>query len=175
MVSLLVMACQRSVAEAPRAEQVPGASGSPGASGTPAGSGPQSYAEVPGSRRWNGSQIQWRSWDDGLAESRRTGRPMIAVLHATWCRTCRSYRRIFYTFAAVEKAKQVVMVLVDVDQQAEIANKLTPDGRYVPRNFAIDARGMPRLEIVSSNPKYKYFLDPSQPSGFTAFVDRVLQ
>lgn len=107
-----------------------------------------------------GDQIAWRGLDEGLAEAKSLGRPLMLVVHASWCGRCRELKPRFSDPALVQASERFVMVNLDQDEEPQ-ALRYGPDGQYVPRVLFLDAQG--RVDASLSNAarsKYKYFYMP---------------
>lgn len=107
-----------------------------------------------------GDQIAWRGLDEGLAEAAKLGRPLMLVVHASWCPRCRELKQRFFDPTLAETSDRFVMVNLDQDQSPE-ALRHGPDGQYIPRILFFDPQG--RLDPELQNPrggKYKYFYTP---------------
>jgi protein-disulfide reductase (glutathione) len=84
-----------------------------------------------------GDDIAWRGFDEGLAEAAKLARPMMLVVHASWCGQCKALKPKFSDPEIEQLSQQFVMVNVDQDQ-APRALEFAPDGTYVPRVLFID-------------------------------------
>ncbi len=84
-----------------------------------------------------GEQIAWRGFEEGLAEAAKLARPMMLVVHASWCGQCKALKPAFANPELHALSEQFVMVNVDQDQ-APRALEFAPDGSYVPRVVFID-------------------------------------
>lgn len=107
-----------------------------------------------------GDQIAWRGLDEGLAEARSLGRPLMLVIHASWCPRCRELKPRFSDPALVDASERFVMVNLDQDEEPQ-SLRYGPDGQYVPRVLFLDAQG--RVDATLSNAsrrQYKYFYMP---------------
>lgn len=107
-----------------------------------------------------GDQIAWRSLDKGLKEAAALGRPLMLVVHASWCPRCRELKQRFFDPALAEASERMIMVNLDQDQSPE-ALRHGPDGQYIPRILFFDPSG--RLDPELQNPgrsAYKYFYTP---------------
>lgn len=73
--------------------------------------------------------VEWRSWDDGIAEARASGRPVLVDVYTDWCGWCKRMDRDVYGRADVRDylAKRFVTIKLD----AESGDKATLDGRTV--------------------------------------------
>jgi len=107
-----------------------------------------------------GEQIAWRGLDEGLTEARSLGRPLMLVVHTSWCPRCRELKPRFSDPALVETSERFVMVNIDQDEEPQ-SLRYGPDGQYVPRILFLDAQG--QVDATLSNAarnKYKYFYMP---------------
>jgi hypothetical protein len=126
---------------------------------------------APSGEGWNDGPIAWRSFDAGLAEARRTRKPLLLVLHAEWCSHCRIYSRVFSDPRVVAKARELVMVRVDVDRSPAVAARFALDGTYVPRSYFLTPDGAVLAEIDAKRPRYRYFFDENDPASILAGMD----
>jgi protein-disulfide reductase (glutathione) len=84
-----------------------------------------------------GDAIAWRSLDDGLAEAASDHRPLMLVVHASWCPKCKDLKPAFSERELVELSDRFVMVNVDQDLVPK-SLEFAPDGSYVPRVLFVD-------------------------------------
>lgn len=117
-----------------------------------------------GAEDWNDAKIQWRSYEDGLAEAKKTGKPMCLIFFTTWCPHCANYARVFQDPGLVEQAKNLVMVRVDADKRRDLSDQYKPDGAYIPRTFFLSPSGELDLSIDAGREKYKFFYDEHNPA-----------
>jgi protein-disulfide reductase (glutathione) len=108
---------------------------------------------------WNDSQIKWLSFDDGLREAGRTGKPILAVFYAEWCPHCAEYSQLFRDPEVVDRARDLVMVRVNSDEQPDISARYAPDGEYIPRTMVLRPDGALVASIHGGQRSYRYFLD----------------
>ena len=144
------------VQQRPQAEVVLDSAADPSAS--PAQIAPRRQATAPA--HGYGDQIAWRGLDEGLAEARSLGRPLMLVVHAAWCPRCKELRQRFFDPTLAETSDRFIMVNLDQDATPE-ALRHGPDGTYIPRVLFFDPQG--RVDPTLSNPgraKYKYFYMP---------------
>ena len=121
---------------------------------------------------FNGAEINWRDTKSGIYEASKTGRPVIMVLHATWCSACKRYRSVFKDPAIVAAAKDFVMILVDADKEKEINGAFSSDGTYVPRTLFIDPEGNVSETFVGRDPKYPHTIDSDHPAELLALMNK---
>ncbi|MBA3547550.1 MAG: thioredoxin family protein [Nannocystis sp.] len=107
-----------------------------------------------------GDKIAWRGLDEGLAEAKTLGRPLMLLVHAPWCGRCSDLKPRFFDPALVQASERFVMVNLDQDDEPQ-ALRYGPDGQYVPRVLFLDPQG--KVDATLSNAarsQYKYFYLP---------------
>src|SRR5499426_3577268 len=90
---------------------------------------------------WNDSGVKWRTFDEGLAEAKKTNKPVCLIFYTEWCPHCANYSKLFHDPKVVEKSKQFVMIRLDKDKNQELSKKYAPDGEYIPRTFFLSSTG----------------------------------
>ena len=124
---------------------------------------------------WNDANIKWLSYDEGLAEAKKSHRPICLIFFTTWCPHCKNYSGVFSDPEVVKKAKSFVMIRLDKDQNAEISKKYAPDGEYIPRTYFLSADGTLDPSLAETRDQFKYFYDEKSPSSLLAGMDRALK
>jgi protein-disulfide reductase (glutathione) len=76
--------------------------------------------------------IAWRHLDEGLAEAAKRRRPVMLLVHAAWCRSCRALEAAFASSRLVELSHELVMINLDQDREPR-SQEFALDGDYVPR------------------------------------------
>ncbi len=105
--------------------------------------------------------ITWRSLDVGLEEAKRSGRPLMLVVHTSWCSRCKALKPQFATADVERLAEHFVMVNVDQDEDERVM-RYGPDGTYIPRVMFLDPSGTLDPAIGNErSPKFKYFYTSS--------------
>ena len=84
-----------------------------------------------------GDAIAWRGLDEGLKEAATSHRPLMLVVHASWCPRCKELKPAFGERELVELSERFVMVNVDQDAVPQ-SLQFGPDGTYVPRVVFVD-------------------------------------
>lgn len=120
-----------------------------------------------------GNAIAWRSLDEGLAEAKADGRPLMLVVHASWCHRCKELKPKFSDEHLTALAERFVMVNADQDQTPSVL-AYAPDGTYIPRILFIDpATGT--LDEDLQNPersRYHYYYGPRD--DLTGMMEKAL-
>lgn len=102
-----------------------------------------------------GENINWVGYTEGVEESKISGKPMLLIIHKTWCSACKALKRkisISKTFE--ELSKQFVMVNSQDDEEPD-DELFDIDGDYVPRTFFIDSSGEIMADIYNTEVVYK--------------------
>lgn len=79
-----------------------------------------------------GEHIAWRYLDEGLSEAKSSGRPLMLVVHASWCGQCKRLKPAFKDKELAELSRHFVMVNADQDEVPKTLS-YAPDGSYLPR------------------------------------------
>ena len=107
-----------------------------------------------------GDQIIWRSWSGALEIGKELGKPIMVVLHKSWCPTCKSFKPVFANSEVIHKmSTHFIMVNVQEEQEPINESKLNVDGNYVPRIIFLDSQSNVLKDAVNKhgNPNYKYY------------------
>lgn len=124
---------------------------------------------------WNDGAIQWRSYADGLAEAKKTSKPVVLIFFTEWCPHCTKYSGLFHDEKVVAKAKDFVMIRLDKDKEGELSGKYAPDGEYIPRTFFLSPGGEVWSSIKAPRDKYAHFFNPQQSGELLAAMDSALK
>ncbi len=114
---------------------------------------------------WNGTQIDWVDYDQGLARAKTQHKPVCLVFFATWCPHCKNYSHVFEDPRVVVEAKKFVMVHIDVDRQPDVARRYSLDGSYIPRTYFISPTGKVARDIRAPRDRFQYFYDEHDPAS----------
>ena len=120
---------------------------------------------------FNDEGIEWLALDEGLARARADGKPVLLVVHATWCPRCREYRAQFFDERVTAHGGDVVFVLVDQDREPRAASRYAPDGNYIPRTMVLAPGGGIVKKINAHRDDYRYFISPRQPGDLLRYLD----
>lgn len=122
---------------------------------------------------WNDKAVQWRSYDEGIGEAKKAGKPILLIFYTDWCPHCTKYSAVFHDDAVIAKSKNFVMVRVNKDDNAELSGKYAPDGQYIPRTFFLKSDAS-LMGVKTPRDKYQYFYNPQGPAELLAAMDKAL-
>ena len=92
-------------------------------------------------RGWN-DEIEWYNYEDGLALSKESGKPVMIVLHKTWCGACKRLKPQFAASAEIQElSKNFVMVNAEDDEAPHADTRYQADGGYIPRIYFANSDG----------------------------------
>lgn len=121
-----------------------------------------------------GDAIAWRHLDEGLAEAKSDGRPLMLVVHASWCTQCKALKPAFSDERLAALSERFVMVNADQDQTPAVLS-YAPDGSYIPRVLFIDPTTGNADESLR-NPqrsRYHYYYGPQD--DLPAMMEKALE
>ena len=129
-----------------------------------------------GMTQWNSANIQWLSFEDGLAVAKRSKRPVCLIFYTTWCPHCANYAKVFHNPEVVKKAKSFVMIRIDQDKNPALSKQYSPDGSYIPRTFFLSPDGRLDKTLTSAQyPPNQYLYHESLPGHILGGMDRALK
>ena len=107
-----------------------------------------------------GEGIEWKTWTEGKSIAKETGRPLMVVLHKSWCPACKSLKPKFAASQPIEKlSSQFVMVNAKEGEKPIDDSKFNIDGQYIPRIIFLDSNENVLADVINEdgNPQYKYY------------------
>jgi protein-disulfide reductase (glutathione) len=107
------------------------------------------------SNGWN-DNIDWMKMDEGEKLSQSSNKPLMLVIHKSWCGACKALKAQFSVSKEIEELSNA-FVMVNTMEPTDV--KFAPDGGYIPRILFIDPQGTVLNDIYneSGNPQYKYY------------------
>ena len=124
---------------------------------------------------WNDGQVAWKDYEGGLAAAKKEKKPVCLVFYTEWCPHCGNFSHVFHDPKVVERSKELVMVRLDKDKNAELSKQYAPDGEYIPRTFFLGPDGKLASDIHAPREKYLYFYDEKDPASVLAGMDEALK
>lgn len=124
---------------------------------------------------WNDAGIEWREYDQGLAEAKESGTPVCLIFYTDWCPHCTKYSGVFHDAKVVEESKKFVMIRLDKDAHASLSSKYAADGEYIPRTFFLSPAGVLDTDIHEARENYRYFYNTSAPESLLRAMGEALK
>jgi len=116
--------------------------------------------------KWNGTQIEWQSYEAGLVRAKAEHKPICLVFYADWCPGCKEYDRMFEDPRVIERAGDLVMIHVNGDERADLDRKFEAGGRFFPRTYFLTQDGVLLKGVQAPDGSYAY--DKYDPAGLLA-------
>jgi len=109
-------------------------------------------------RGWN-NNIDWLNFDDGLKASKAEQKPMMLLIHKSWCGACKKLKPKFAEDKQIEELSKNFIMVNTLDEEEPTEKQYSPDGGYIPRILFLDSEGKVDTSIVNKfgNPNYRYF------------------
>ncbi len=78
----------------------------------------------------NSAAIDWRKdFQEALALSRETGKPLLLDFTAVWCQPCREMEKTFWVRGdVIERMKSFIAVKIDYDKEKSLVNRFSVSG-----------------------------------------------
>jgi len=124
------------------------------------------------SNGWN-DDIKWQTLDDAKAAAKENGKPIMLVIHKSWCGACKSLKPKFAADKEIEKLSDKFNMVNTIDDDEPKGDQYSPDGGYIPRILFMDTEGTVMTQHINKggNDKYKYYYPAT--SGIVAAMKRV--
>ncbi|CAB4005826.1 Thioredoxin domain-containing 12, partial [Paramuricea clavata] len=107
-----------------------------------------------------GERIDWLTFEEGQKESKKSGKPMMIIIHKTWCGSCTNLKPKFAASDEIlELSKNFIMVNTEDDEEPK-DSKFVVDGAYIPRIFFVEPSGRVMNEVWNEGtafPHVKYY------------------
>ncbi|ODN04447.1 Thioredoxin domain-containing protein 12 [Orchesella cincta] len=106
-----------------------------------------------------GKHIPWSRLDDGLAAAKDEGKPLMLIIHKSWCGACKSLKPKFRDSQKIAKLSKEFIMVNTMDEDEPPMDIYKPDGGYVPRILFFDPEGELLKDVINEegNPEYKYY------------------
>ncbi|KAK3089631.1 hypothetical protein FSP39_005211 [Pinctada imbricata] len=106
-----------------------------------------------------GDHIDWKTLDDGMYLSKEQNKPLMLVIHKSWCGACKALKPKFAESEKIKELSQHFIMVNAGDDDEPRDDQYTPDGGYIPRVLFLDPEGKVRKEYynVDGNANYKYY------------------
>ncbi len=117
------------------------------------------------------ADIHWlTSLDEAVALAEKQNKPIMIDFMAEWCPPCKKMEKTTFNQPdVIEKAKSFVTLRIDVDEQAEVANK------YHCNAEKYGGIGIPNILFMTHKEKrLKHIIGYQAPESLVAVMDSVL-
>ena len=105
------------------------------------------------SNGWN-DKIAWVAVDEATAAAQASGKPIMTVIHKSWCGACKALKPQFAASADIEQLSSKFVMVNAMDDEEPSGDEWRPDGGYIPRIIFSDSSGNVHPEITEGpNPK----------------------
>ena len=120
---------------------------------------------------WNDGQVQWQTYDAGIAAAKKDKKPICLIFFTEWCPHCANYSKVFHDAKVVEQSKKFVMIRLDKDKNAELSKQYALDGDYIPRTYFLSSDAKADAGIHAPREQYKFFYDEHDPAPLLASME----
>lgn len=108
---------------------------------------------------WNSQKIIYHNFNQGIFdEAKRQQKPIMLIIHKTWCPACKQMRKKFEQSAEIEALSEHFVMSHAEDDDEPSDERYAPNGAYSPRLLFINPENGDLLPIT--NPAAS---DPSSP------------
>ena len=123
-----------------------------------------------------GAAYSWVDWSEAKTLAAQQDKPIMVLLHKTWCGACKNLRPKFANSKDILRlSESFIMVNAEDNEAPSSEAEFSIDGGYIPRIVFLDSAGLVRPEFINKNrpDKYSYFY-PSAPEILDS-MDNVLK
>ncbi|XP_041983175.1 thioredoxin domain-containing protein 12-like [Aricia agestis] len=123
-----------------------------------------------------GPQYVWAgSLESGLEVASYDHKPVMVIIHKSWCPACKKLKSRFAESAEIESLSPHFVMVNLIDEEEPKSNTFAPDGTYIPRIFFVSPTGSVDHDIYNEegSRQFKYFY--SRPEHIAKSMRKVLQ
>ncbi|XP_052775262.1 thioredoxin domain-containing protein 12-like [Mya arenaria] len=105
-----------------------------------------------------GDDIDWKKFDDALELSKTENKPVMLIIHKSWCGACKKLKPLFAESKEIAELSGSFIMANTLDDDEPKDDKYKPDGAYIPRIlFIYNGKVAEDLYHEAGSPKYKYY------------------
>jgi len=102
--------------------------------------------------------IEWHTLDEGLALAKTENKPIMLLIHKSWCGACKRLKPEFQNSPDIVPLSKNFVMVNTVDDAEPKDSMFSPDGGYIPRILFLTPQGEVQPEIFNKGrDNYKYF------------------
>lgn len=99
---------------------------------------------------WNSQKILYHNFNKGIFdEAKRQQKPIMLVIHKTWCPACKQMRKKFEQSAEIEALSEHFVMSHAEDDDEPSDERYAPNGAYSPRILFINPESGDLLPITN--------------------------
>jgi protein-disulfide reductase (glutathione) len=108
---------------------------------------------------WNSQRISYVSYQDALTQAKIQQKPILFLVHKSWCAACKQMRAQVEQSAEIEALSEHFVMAHAEDDDEPTDAKLAPHGAYSPRVLFLGSSGdvLPITNPVGSDPSSPHF------------------
>ncbi|XP_075612004.1 anterior gradient protein 3-like [Balearica regulorum gibbericeps] len=115
------------------------------------------------SRGW-GDDIEWvQTYEEGLARSKHSKKPLMVIHHLEECPYSQALREAFASSREIQQMAQEDFIMLNLVHSSSDDN-MAPDGHYVPRILFVDPSMTVRADLTGKYENRMYTYEPEDIS-----------
>uniref|UniRef100_A0A8C8RNX5 Anterior gradient protein 3 n=1 Tax=Pelusios castaneus TaxID=367368 RepID=A0A8C8RNX5_9SAUR len=123
------------------------------------------------SRGW-GDEIDWvQTYEEALARSRNSKKPVMVIHHLEECPYSQALRKAFVSSPDIQKMAQEDFIMINLVHSSTDDN-MAPDGHYVPRILFVDPSMTVRADLMG---KYRNRMYAYEPEDISNLIENMRQ
>ncbi|XP_068542275.1 anterior gradient protein 3-like [Anas acuta] len=123
------------------------------------------------SRGW-GDDIEWvQTYEEGLARSKHSKKPLMVIHHLEECPYSQALRKAFASSPEIQQMAQEDFIMLNLVHSSSDDN-MAPDGHYVPRILFVDPSLTVRADLTG---KYGNRMYAYEPEDISTLIENMRQ
>jgi protein-disulfide reductase (glutathione) len=125
---------------------------------------PADQPQNPLARGW-GNDINWVTMTDALRIAREESKPIMLLIHKSWCGACQALKPLFSKAKELKKLSAHFVMVNWEDDEEPGDEQYKPDGAYIPRILFLKPNGSVMKDVKNPNQEYNsynyYYSNPA--------------